>query len=66
MDMAESGKYEIRDGMIYCYPDPSYQSISPSYVLQIIDDKSFKLIKNNGLWKDSNIFSVGDIFTLSD
>lgn len=64
MDMADSGKYEVRDGMIYCYPP--YESISPSYVLQIIDDENFKLIINNGFWKDSDIFAVGDIFTLNN
>lgn len=66
MDMADSGKYEVRDGMIYCYPDSPYESISPSYVLQVIDDENFKLIINNGFWKDSDIFAVGDIFTLSN
>lgn len=65
MDMADSGKYEVHDGMIYCYPDSPYVSISPSYVLQIIDDENLKLILNNGFWKDSDIFAVGDIFTLS-
>ncbi len=65
MDMADSGKYEVRDGMIYCYPDSSYVSIYPSYILQIIDDENLKLIMNNGFWKDSDIFVAGDIFTLS-
>lgn len=66
MDVADSGAYKIHDGMIYCYPDSPYESISPSYVLQVIDDENFKLIINNGFWKDSDIFSVGDIFTLSN
>lgn len=66
MDMADSGKYEVRDGMIYCYPDSSYKSIIPSYVLQVVDDKNLKLIINNGFWQDSDIFAVGDIFTLSN
>lgn len=66
MNMADSGAYKIHDGMIYCYPDSSYKSIIPSYVLQVVDDKNLKLIINNGFWQDSDIFAVGDIFTLSN
>lgn len=66
MDMADSGKYEVHDRTIYCYTDSPYESISPSYVLQIVDDDNLKLIINNGFWKDSDIFSAGDIFTLNN
>lgn len=66
MDMEDSGKYEVRDGTIYCYTDSPYESISPSYVLQIVDDDNLKLIINNGFWKESDIFSAGDIFTLNN